>query len=205
MTNGLNGKKLADVTHVSSLSFPVSGHHREQDSTTHHWIPLCTSCPWLKKHKPHIDRVNKILGWSLSYSSPCLCKAKVPLLLTEDHLGLSWPHWWPPGVHGLQQSWASLTQPPHHPYDCDIDFLPGRTAPWGPLCPFSSSETDVTEYIQDSLAAGITHLFSSPAGTGFFFMANKDGSQCPCEWPQWHHTSPCVFCVWASPWFHPPS
>ena len=34
----------------------------------------------------------------------------------------------------------------------------------------------MTKYIQESLAAGIIRLSSSPAGAGFFFVGKKDGS-----------------------------
>ncbi|KAL0149344.1 hypothetical protein M9458_055382, partial [Cirrhinus mrigala] len=52
---------------------------------------------------------------------------------------------------------ASL--PPHRPYDCSIDLIPGSTPP---------------------RAAGTIIPSSSPAGAGFFFVAKKDGSLRPC-------------------------
>ncbi|KAK3515862.1 hypothetical protein QTP70_034755 [Hemibagrus guttatus] len=38
----------------------------------------------------------------------------------------------------------------------------------------------MTEYIQESLAAGIIRPSSSPAGAGFFFVGKKDRSLRPC-------------------------
>ena len=36
------------------------------------------------------------------------------------------------------------------------------------------------KYIGESLAAGLIHPSSSPAGVGFFFVGKKDGSLRPC-------------------------
>lgn len=43
-----------------------------------------------------------------------------------------------------------------------------------------NSLSPVDQYITKSLAAGIIHSFSSPAGTGFYFAGKKDGSLHPC-------------------------
>lgn len=37
------------------------------------------------------------------------------------------------------------------------------------------------DYIKDSLAAGIIHPSSSPAGAGFFFVEKKDETLRPCS------------------------
>ncbi|KAL0171008.1 hypothetical protein M9458_035604, partial [Cirrhinus mrigala] len=71
--------------------------------------------------------------------------------------------------------------PPHRPYDCAIDLLPGTSPPRGRLYSLSGPEREAMErYIHDSLAAGIIRPSSSPAGAGFFFVEKKDGSLCPC-------------------------
>ncbi|KAI2646204.1 Transposon Tf2-9 polyprotein [Labeo rohita] len=65
---------------------------------------------------------------------------------------------------------ASL--PPHRPYDCAIELLPGTSPPKGKLYSLSIPEREAMEkYISDSLAAG---------GAGFFFVGKKDGSLRPC-------------------------
>lgn len=65
--------------------------------------------------------------------------------------------------------------PPHHPYDCCIDLLPGAPPPKGRLYSASASETlAMREYIQSSLKAGIIHPSLSRAGVGFFFVDKKD-------------------------------
>ncbi len=74
---------------------------------------------------------------------------------------------------------ASL--PPHRPYDCAIDLVPGMSPPKGRLYSLSVPEREAMEkYISDSLTAGFIRPSSSPAGAGFFFVAKKDGSLRPC-------------------------
>ncbi len=65
--------------------------------------------------------------------------------------------------------------PPHRPYDCTIDLLPGASPPKGRLYLLSGPEMEaVTKYIQSSLVTGIIRPSSSPAGAGFLFVDKKD-------------------------------
>lgn len=58
--------------------------------------------------------------------------------------------------------------PPHRPYNCTINLLPGATLPSSCLYSLSHPERDAMElYIRDSLAAGLIGLSSSLVG--FFF------------------------------------
>ncbi len=69
--------------------------------------------------------------------------------------------------------------PPHRPYDCSIDLLPGTMPPRGRLYSLSAPEREALEkYL--TLAAEIIVPSSSPAGVGFFFVKKKDGSLRPC-------------------------
>uniref|UniRef100_A0A8C1MYK4 Gypsy retrotransposon integrase-like protein 1 n=1 Tax=Cyprinus carpio TaxID=7962 RepID=A0A8C1MYK4_CYPCA len=75
----------------------------------------------------------------------------------------------------------AVSLPPHRPYDCAIDLLPGASPPRGRLYSLSAPEREAMEkYLSDSLAAGIIRPSSSPAGAGFFFVKKKDGSLRPC-------------------------
>jgi len=75
----------------------------------------------------------------------------------------------------------ALSLPPHRPYDCAIDLLPGAPLPSSRLFNLSRPERETMEkYIQESLAAGIICPSSSPVGAGFFFVGKKDGSLRPC-------------------------
>ncbi len=74
---------------------------------------------------------------------------------------------------------ASL--PPHRPYDCAIDLLPGTCPPRGRLYSLSGPErVAMEEYINDSLNSGFIRPSTSPAGAGFFFVGKKDGGLRPC-------------------------
>ena len=69
---------------------------------------------------------------------------------------------------------ASL--PPHRPYDCAIDLLPGMSPPKGKLYSLSAPEREAMEkYISDSLASGFICPSSSPAGVIF---CGKEGWLC---------------------------
>ena len=75
----------------------------------------------------------------------------------------------------------AVALPPHRPYDCGINLLPGKAPPRGRLYSLSRPEYGSMEkYIQESLTNGIIRLSSSPAGAGFFFVGKKDGSLRPC-------------------------
>nr|XP_055073125.1 uncharacterized protein LOC129453092 [Misgurnus anguillicaudatus] len=71
--------------------------------------------------------------------------------------------------------------PPHWPYDCAINLLPGTTPPKGRLYSLSGPEREAMDkYINDALRAGLIRPSTSPAGAGFFFVKKKDGSLRPC-------------------------
>lgn len=69
---------------------------------------------------------------------------------------------------------ASL--PPHRPYDCPIDLLPGTCPPRRKLYSLSGPERVAMEkYVLESLHSGFIRPSTSPAGAGFFFVDKKDG------------------------------
>nr|XP_046235229.1 methionine-R-sulfoxide reductase B3 isoform X1 [Scatophagus argus] len=71
--------------------------------------------------------------------------------------------------------------PPHRPYDCAIDLLPGTSPPRGRLYSLSGPERQAMEdYMGASLRAGIIRPSSSPTGAGFFFVGKKDKTLQPC-------------------------
>ena len=76
----------------------------------------------------------------------------------------------------------ALTLPPHRPYDCAIDLLPGAPLPSSRLFNLSRPEREsMEEYIGESLAAGIIRRSSSPVGAGFFFISKKDKRFAPAS------------------------
>jgi len=75
----------------------------------------------------------------------------------------------------------AMSLPPHRPYDCSIDLIPGSTIPKGRLYSVSGPEREVMRnYIETSLKARLIHPSSSPAGAGFFLVDKKYGSLRPC-------------------------
>ncbi|KAK3563038.1 hypothetical protein QTP86_014292 [Hemibagrus guttatus] len=71
--------------------------------------------------------------------------------------------------------------PPHRPWDCAIDLLPGEPVPRGRIYPLSIPEEKAMEkYIKEALAQGYIRPSTSPAASSFFFVAKKDGGLRPC-------------------------
>lgn len=184
----LNGLHLAQVSHKTGPVNLVLGNHQETISfhlISHSQPPLVLGYPWLRKHNPRIDWVREeVNAWSPFCLRHCLSSAltpvsKAPPTLPESVDLSSVPRMY----HDLGQVFSkdkALSLPLHRPYDCAVD-LPGATLPRSRLYNLSRTErTAMENYIPDSLAAGIIHPSSSPAGARFFFVGKKDGSLRPC-------------------------
>ncbi len=186
--NALDGHLLGTVTHQTiPVQMLLSGNHHK--TITFHVldsprIPLILGYPWLRRHNPHIDwATGAILGWSSACHQVCLKQAFAPQSMpcttsAPDLMGV------PPEYHDFREVFSkakATSLPPHRPYDCAIDLLPGTSPPRGRLYSLSAPERKAMEdYINDSLAAGIIRPSSSPAGAGFFFVQKKDKSLRPC-------------------------
>ncbi|KAK3545517.1 hypothetical protein QTP70_007758 [Hemibagrus guttatus] len=71
--------------------------------------------------------------------------------------------------------------PPHRPWDCAIDLVPGEPVPRGRIYSLSlPEEKAMEEYIAEALAQGYIRPSTSPAASSFFFVAKKDGGLRPC-------------------------
>lgn len=97
---------------------------------------------------------------------------------TPDLFNIPWDY------HNLQRVFCkglALALPPHRPYDCSIDPLPGSGLPSSRLFNLSHPEREALEkYIHDSSWAGVIHPSSSPLGAQFFFVQKKDGTARLC-------------------------
>ena len=61
--------------------------------------------------------------------------------------------------------------PPHRPYDCAIDLLPGKQPPWGQIYSLSPDEQVlVQEYLEENLKKGFIQKSTSSAGAPIFFV-----------------------------------
>lgn len=189
VANALDGRFMAKVTHhTKPLKLIVSGNHHELIkfnliSSPH--SPLILGYPWLKTHNPHFDwRNGRIFSWSSFCHSTCLQSALPPagpVVTAFEPPDLSTV---PADYHDLAEAFSkerALSLPPHRPYDCAIELLPGATLPSSRLYNLSQPERETMErYIKESLAAGIIRPSSSPLGAGFFFVAKKDKTLRPC-------------------------
>lgn len=186
--NALDGRPLGTITHRTvPVRLLLAGNHSETIQlhilrSPHH--PLILGFPWLLRHNPHIDwSTGSILSWTSSCQQICL---KQDLAIPRSvH---SSP---PPDLPGVPQEYHDLREvfckaratslPPHRPFDCAIDLLPGMSPPRGRIYSLSGPEREAMEkYISESLAAGIIRPSSSPAGAGFFFVEKKDKTLRPC-------------------------
>ncbi|KAK3516827.1 hypothetical protein QTP70_023701 [Hemibagrus guttatus] len=71
--------------------------------------------------------------------------------------------------------------PPHRPWDCAIDLIPGEPVPKGRIYSLSiPEEKALEEYIKEALSQGYIRPSTSPAASSFFFVAKKDGGLRPC-------------------------
>ncbi|KAK3538562.1 hypothetical protein QTP86_006724 [Hemibagrus guttatus] len=81
---------------------------------------------------------------------------------------------------GLDPQKASKL-PPHRPWDCAIDLIPGEPVPKGRIYSLTlPEEKAMEEYIKEALAQGYICPSTSPAASSFFFVAKKDGGLRPC-------------------------
>ena len=183
----VDGRLLARVTHrTEPLELVLSGNHRETIQFNIISAPstaLIVGHPWLVKHNPLIDWAKgKVSGWSLFCHATCLKSALSPAR-GSPHSPDPLPD--PPDLskvpevyHDLKEVFSkdnALSLPPHRPYDCSIDLLPGAPLPACRLYNVSKPEYEAMEtYIRDSLAAGIIRPSSSPVAAGFFFVSKKD-------------------------------
>ncbi len=189
VVKALNGQSLPPVTHSTTpVTLITSGNHTERIIFFLTDSPLASVVlghPWLTKHNPRIDwGQSSVAAWSESCYASCLVSACSPVScspLQDEAVNLSNV---PAEYHDLKEVFSksrAASLPPHRPYDCAIDLVPGTSPPKGRLYSLSVPERGAMEkYISDSLAAKFIRPSSSPAGAGFFFVAKKDGSLRPC-------------------------
>ncbi len=189
VVKALNGQSLPPVTHSTTpVTLITSGNHTERIIfflTDSPLAPVVLGHLWLTKHNPRIDwGQSSVSAWSESCYASCLVSTCSPVScspLQDEAVNLSNM---PAEYHDLKEVFSksrAASLPPHRPYDCAIDLVPGTSPPKGRLYSLSVPERGAMEkYIADSLAAKFIRPSSSPAGAGFFFVAKKDGSLRPC-------------------------
>ncbi len=187
--SALNGQSLPPISlSTVPITLVTSGNHSETITflVTHSPLaPVVLGHPWLTQHNPRVDwGHNTVSEWSRACYASCLVSAgfSVSGSVLQDEMG---------SLSNVPEEYLDLKEvfsksraaslPPHRPYDCAIDLVPGMSPPKGRLYSLSVPEREAMEkYISDSLTAGFIRPSSSPAGAGFFFVAKKDGSLRPC-------------------------
>ncbi len=187
--SALNGQSLPQISlSTAPITLVTSGNHSETITflVTHSPLaPVVLGHPWLTQHNPRVDwGRNTVSEWSRACYASCLVSAgfSVSGSVLQDEMG---------SLSNVPEEYLDLKEvfsksraaslPPHRPYDCAIELVPGMSPPKGRLYSLSVPEREAMEkYISDSLTAGFIRPSSSPAGAGFFFVAKKDGSLRPC-------------------------
>ena len=185
----IDGHSLGTISYSTEpLMLTLSGNHTESirfyvlHAPT---APLVLGRPWLERHEPHISWASgQILGWSTACHAVCLRSALSPSCGSRPKPSPPEISDVPPVYHDLALVFdkdQALSLPPHRPYDCAIDLLPGAPFPKGRLYNLSLPEKEaMRNYISESLLSGIIRPSSSPLAAGFFFVAKKDGGLRPC-------------------------
>ncbi|KAK3534603.1 hypothetical protein QTP86_016754 [Hemibagrus guttatus] len=151
--------------------------------------------PWLEQHDPIVSwRTGEVLRWGNQCFEDCFPERPNPR---------------PPRSHTLQVQATSVESPfdarsvdipacyshfgdvfcpkkaaklpPHRPWDCAIDLIPGEPVPRGRIYSLTlPEEKAMEEYIKEALAQGYIRPSTSPAAFSFFFVAKKDSGLRPC-------------------------
>ena len=75
----------------------------------------------------------------------------------------------------------AATLPPHRPYDCSIDLVPGAEAPFSPIYSLTERERkELLKQTQDLLKQGFIRASTSPAGAPVMFVPKKEGELRMC-------------------------
>ncbi|KAI2654763.1 Retrotransposon-derived protein PEG10 [Labeo rohita] len=155
-------------------------------------VSIILGRPWLRLHRPelHWDPCD-VIRWSQMCITQCLSKLPhpqpVPALVASTHVESPEPAFTPKipaeymAFQDVFSKQAATHLPPHQPWDCAIDLLPGAQLPKGRVYPLSIPECQaMEEYITEALNQGFIRPSTSPAASSFFFVGKKDGGLHPC-------------------------
>lgn len=148
-------------------------------------FPIILGIPWFSIHNPSINWETRVLTFASEYcKGHCQPKSShVENLQVEEHIVS--------GYEGLPPQYREFNDvcdkknadllPPHRPYDCPIELLPGAEIPFGRLYSMSEPELKVLrEWLDENLAKGFIRHSTSPAGAALFFVEKKDKTLRPC-------------------------
>ncbi|KAK3562524.1 hypothetical protein QTP86_034752 [Hemibagrus guttatus] len=151
--------------------------------------------PWLEQHNPILSwKTGEVLKWGDTCFTDCFSEFPVPRSPNPKHLPVRATSIESPLENrsvDIPACYAHFSNvfcpkrasklPPHQPWDCAIDLLPGEPVPRGKIYPLSiPEEKAMEEYIEEALAQGYIRPSTSPAASSFFFVAKKDEGLRPC-------------------------
>ncbi len=151
--------------------------------------------PWLVQHNPILSwKSGEVLKWGESCFPDCFpdmpCPPKktpapLPICTTSiespvEKQSVDIPSCYAPFSDVFCPKRPSML-PPHRPWDCASDLLPGEPVQRGRIYPLSIPEQKaMEEYIEEALEQDYICPSTSPAASSFFFVAKKDGGLRPC-------------------------
>ncbi|KAK3548633.1 hypothetical protein QTP70_015945 [Hemibagrus guttatus] len=167
--HAVTGKPLRQVRHLAGpLRLQIGALHTEEiylmvlENST---AVMVLGRPWLEQHDP-------ILSWK-SRRSPEVGGALFRGLLPTATK--------PKALTDVFCPKKPSKLPPHRPWDCTIDLIPGEPVLRGRIYSLSlPEEKAMEEYITEALAQGYICPSTSPAASSFFFVAEKDGGSRTC-------------------------
>ncbi|KAK3564060.1 hypothetical protein QTP86_007530 [Hemibagrus guttatus] len=162
-----------------------------EDST----VDVVLGRPWLEQHDPILSwRTGEILRWGHKCFEGCFperpsprpsrphtlqvhaTSVESPLEARSVNIPACYSHFW-----DVFCPKKASKLPPHRPWDCAIDLIPGEPVPKGRIYSLTlPEEKAMEEYIKEALAQGYICPSTSPAASSFFFVAKKDGGLRPC-------------------------
>ncbi|KAL0196731.1 hypothetical protein M9458_005271, partial [Cirrhinus mrigala] len=146
--------------------------------------------PWLQLHHPELSwDPCDITRWSEHCHTNCLVNLPTsviaPVFLSSTQIESPDPVSTPEipaeymAFQDVFSKQAATLLPPHRPWDCAIDLLPGAQLPKGRVYSLSIPERQAMEYIKEALQQGFIQPSTSPAASSFF-VGKKDGGLRPC-------------------------
>ncbi|KAL0181316.1 hypothetical protein M9458_023722, partial [Cirrhinus mrigala] len=154
-------------------------------------VSIILGRPWLCRHRPELSwEPCDVIRWSEQCHTQCLVNLPhpqpVPVLLSSTHVESPEPSFTPeiPAEYTAFQDvfskQAATHLPPHRPWDCAIELLPGAQLPKGRIYHLSIPEHQaMEEYIAEALSQGFIQPSTSLATSSFFFVGKKDGGLRP--------------------------
>ncbi|KAI2660045.1 Transposon Tf2-11 polyprotein [Labeo rohita] len=155
-------------------------------------VSIILGRPWLRLHCPELRwDPSDITRWSPMYHTQCVSKLPhpsfVPALVASTHVESPEPAFTPEvpaeymAFQDVFSKQVATHLPPHRPWDCAIDLLPGAQLPKGKVYPLSIPERQaMEENIEEALNQGFIRPSTSPAASSFFFVGKKNGGLRPC-------------------------